>query len=88
MTFRFNAPNAVDVAIGGSFSNWTLRPLKRRRDGIWSVTLRLAPGTYEYKFLIDDQWVTDPENPRTAPNPFGGDNSVRIVPGPDDPGDA
>ncbi|MEW5702333.1 MAG: glycogen-binding domain-containing protein [Candidatus Zixiibacteriota bacterium] len=79
MTFRLSAPDATDVTIGGSFSNWALRPLKRRRDGIWSVTIRLAPGTYDYKFLVDDQWVTDPENPHTVPDPFGGQNSLRTV---------
>jgi 1,4-alpha-glucan branching enzyme len=79
VTFRFDAPGATDVAIAGSFNNWTLRALKRRKDGIWSVTLRLAPGSYEYKFLIDDRWVEDPENPRKAPDPHGGYNSVCVV---------
>jgi len=30
--------------------------------------------------VVDDQWMVDPLAPETAPNPFGGANSVLTVP--------
>ena len=27
---------------------------------MWRVTLQLALGAYEYKFLVDDEWVCKP----------------------------
>jgi type 1 glutamine amidotransferase len=40
----------------------------------------LPPGTFEYKFLVDGQWVADPRNERVCLNSFGTTNSiVRVV---------
>jgi hypothetical protein len=39
----------------------------------------LAPGTYEYCFIVDGQWMPDPMARETVPNPFGGRNSVLKV---------
>jgi 1,4-alpha-glucan branching enzyme len=50
-------------------------------DGVFEVTLALAPGRYEYKFIVNgERWLTDPENPDTTPDPYGGHNSVLTVP--------
>ena len=45
-------------------------------DGVWRITLQLAAGSYEYKFLVDTDWRDDPANPRKRPNEYGGYNSV------------
>ena len=39
----------------------------------------LAPGRHEYKFVVNNEWVTDPENPESMPNGQGSNNSVRHV---------
>ena len=69
--------------IGGlTFNGWDQdsRQLRRRKDGVWWTNLRLAPGTYEYKFVIDDQhWQEDPDNPQRVLNDHGTFNSVREV---------
>jgi len=44
-------------------------------DGIWSITVKLAPGTYQYKYVIDSKWTQDPYGPGEAPDGFGGRNS-------------
>jgi 1,4-alpha-glucan branching enzyme len=43
--------------------------------GHWSITVPLAPGRYEYKFLVDGRtWWNDPAAP-TVPNVWGSENS-------------
>jgi hypothetical protein len=59
---------------------WTTR-LARRGDR-WVGRVQLAPGTYGYKFVVDDTtWVRDPANPRTAGEAHD-PHSVREVPTP------
>jgi hypothetical protein len=50
--------------------------MERKRDGTWSKCVYLAPGTYQYRFLIDDEWVADQNNSNQVNNPFGGKNSI------------
>jgi AMP-activated protein kinase-like protein len=50
--------------------------------GRWLKELVLPPGTYEYRLIADGEWITDPLVKETAPNPFGGLNSVLKVPAP------
>jgi hypothetical protein len=55
--------------------------LERQQNGTWSCTVQLSPGTYEYRFIVDGQWVDDPLSPRYVHNPFGGTNCVLEVKG-------
>ena len=79
--FRLYAPEAQEVMVTGDFNNWDQEEhrAKRGKDGVWKKKIVLAPGRYEYLFLVDGQWWTDPENPATAENPFGTVNSVREI---------
>ena len=77
--FIFDAPNASCVKIAGTFNNWNTSEeslMERKRDGTWSKRIHLSPGTYQYRFLIDDEWVADQNNSNQVNNPFGGKNSV------------
>jgi hypothetical protein len=49
-------------------------------DGIYSITLQLAPGTYQYKFVIDGTWTKDPYSPASEGDGFGGQNGKFTVP--------
>ncbi|QTE63183.1 glycogen-binding domain-containing protein [Mucilaginibacter rubeus] len=57
--------NAKKVYVGGSFNNWEhgLIPLTKTKTG-WASSLIIPPGNYGYKFVVDDNWITDPKNPR------------------------
>jgi 1,4-alpha-glucan branching enzyme len=74
------APKAHRVVIVGDFNDWSVSadPMYDREEkGIWSITLPLRPGRYEYKFLVDgDRWIPDAGNPRKIKDGFGADNSV------------
>ena len=73
VTFSLKAPRAKEVILIGNFNNWNLKkhPMKLNGDGLWSRSIMLKPGDYEYKFLIDGQWQTDPLNGKTCLNHFG-----------------
>lgn len=71
---------ARSVGIAGGFNDWQPEPLQRDSSGGWSIELILPPGDYEYLFVVDDCWLTDPECAEECANPFGGKNSVLRVP--------
>jgi 1,4-alpha-glucan branching enzyme len=79
--FACLAPTAANVALAGDFTTWELDPvpMKKNKDGWWKVTVNLAPGRYEYKFIVDGQWIEDPAAAECSPDPYGGANSVRVV---------
>ncbi len=79
---RFTRANAQAVFLAGDFNDWsaTATPMQRARDGTWVAELPLPPGTYQYKFVADGQWERDLANPATAPDGWGGENSVVTVP--------
>jgi len=84
VVFRFQDPQASTVYVVGEFNNWTPNQearLERNAEGIFETRIALEPGIYQYRFIVDGRWVEDPDNPRTAPAPFGGVNSVLEVKG-------
>jgi len=83
-TFSHSAPSATSVHLAGDFNGWSTsaEPMSDEDgDGVWTVTVPLAPGRYEYKFVIDGgaRWEHDAGNPETSPDPYGGKNSVITV---------
>lgn len=83
--FSVYSTEAKEVAIAGSFNNWSksvdLLSLTDEK-GLWEITIPLSPGRYEYKFVVDgEKWIPDPGNLKTVDDGFGGINSVVIVPG-------
>ena len=81
--FILDSPNAVSVSVCGDFNDWTpgATPLKRQPGGPWRTALALAPGRYEYKFVVDEVWVSDPGARQSVQNEHGTQNSVIEVGG-------
>jgi 1,4-alpha-glucan branching enzyme len=79
--FEFVAPDAQKVVLAGDFNHWNPKtsPMKKDKKGIWKATVSLKPGRYEYRFLVDGNWVNDPACCDCVPNEFGSKNCVRIV---------
>ena len=69
--------SAQNVYISGTFNNWstTQTPMKFTGNG-WTINLKLEPGRYEYKYITDGRWMTDPENKLRVRGDAGSDNSV------------
>ncbi|KAG8366288.1 hypothetical protein BUALT_Bualt17G0060800 [Buddleja alternifolia] len=72
-------PNsASEVLLAGSFDGWTTqRKMEKSRTGIFSVCLKLYPGRYEIKFVVDGKWKIDPLRPIVNNN--GYENNLLIV---------
>ena len=81
VTFTVHAPHAREVAMAGTFNDWDplTRPLKREADGNWKVTFYLAPGKYEYRFIVDGIWTDDPCCTTRCWNQYGGENCILVV---------
>lgn len=67
-----------EVFLAGTFNDWhpAMFPMIESEDGSWQKNLQLAPGTYQYRFVVDGRWLSDPNNPHSKANPFGSLNSV------------
>ena len=74
-------PGAKQVAVAGSFNDWKPErtPLVQIGNGRWVGDLNVKPGRHEYLFVVDGQWLPDPNARENVQNPFGGKNSVLIV---------
>lgn len=79
--FRYNAPSANRVYIAGTFNNWnpTSHPLKKDWTGMWKTSLKLSGGRYEYKYIVDGNWQSDPLCHACVPNNFGSTNCIKVV---------
>jgi 1,4-alpha-glucan branching enzyme len=79
--FALPEPNAMQVSLCGEFNGWSSEatPMKRRDDCHWEAAVDLAPGKYQYKFLVDGEWVPDPMAEESILNPHGTLNSVMEV---------
>ncbi len=79
VVFATQAPGANTVALAGDFNNWQpeATPMERNGDGASFVALLpLPPGRYRYRYVVDGQWKSDPNNEYVESNPFGELNSV------------
>jgi chromosome partitioning protein len=81
VTVRLDGLDGRDVRVAGEFNAWVPdRGVETRQDGNrQSKVLRLAPGAYEYRLVVDGVWQQDPNNPVAVPNHLGGSNSVLRV---------
>ncbi|MFM7230531.1 MAG: hypothetical protein ACKO3S_00935, partial [bacterium] len=81
VTFRFTgAANTVHLA--GEFNAWSTSAdaLTKAADGSWSITKKLAPGRYPYKFVVNGtDWKEDPSAKESVDDGFGGKNSIIVV---------
>jgi 1,4-alpha-glucan branching enzyme len=77
VTFSYAAPQARSVLLAGDFTGWQQAPLSLKKDktGVWKKTVSLAPGSYQYRLLVDGEWQDDPQCLNRQPNQFGGENS-------------
>ena len=70
------------VVLTGTFNNWHQSQLLcAREEGGWVCRLDLDPGVYQYKFVVDGDWLLDPSNPDTAEDEAGNVNNVIEVKG-------
>lgn len=80
-TFRLKGyADASIVALAGSFNNWNQSQYIFGREGDdWICRIDLEPGEHAYKFIVDGNWLLDPENANMKDDDYGVKNSVISV---------
>jgi len=87
VTFEISAEAAAgaeNVWLAGDFNSWSSvdTPMKKQKDGSFTVTLSLETGKdYQFRYLLDGKrWENDWNADKYVPAPFSNtDNSVVIV---------
>ncbi len=82
VTFSVRAEVGSKVFLAGSFNEWSpsaKEMVDKKGDGVFTATVSLAPGSYQYKFVIDGTWCADPECADWVQNDLGTLNSVKTV---------
>ncbi|MBI3807088.1 MAG: isoamylase early set domain-containing protein [Nitrospirae bacterium] len=75
-------PGAHSVSVAGDFNGWnpSMTTMDRSDSGVWTTTIQLKPGRYQYMFVIDGkQWIADPLAREDAGDGFGSNNAVLDV---------
>ena len=87
VSVTFEAPadvKAERVSVVGDFNSWdaAATPLKQKKDGTWSVAVRLNPGTYRFRYVADgEHFFNDPQADGYEASGFGEDNCLVVVEG-------
>ncbi|MBU1699146.1 MAG: alpha amylase N-terminal ig-like domain-containing protein [Candidatus Eisenbacteria bacterium] len=83
ITFHYQPVNAgADVFLAGTFNNWSPTANKMtddNGDGVFEYTMDLAPGRYEYKFVVNGTWYEDLSAGEFVDDTHGGRNSILNV---------
>ena len=78
---RINDSNKLHtVAIAGDFNGWDPQANTLQDpdgDGVWTATLKLPPGRYEYMFVVNgEKWLPDPNAIHYVKDGFGSKNAI------------
>lgn len=81
VTFELPAEvEAQSACLCGEFNDWdqSSHPMKRRKDGSFTLTISLKPGRqYRYRYLLDNaRWENDWAADYYVPNMLGSEDSV------------
>lgn len=83
--FQCVAPRAQSVCLVGAFNAWspTATPMEVGQTDEWHASVKLPPGIYEYKYIVDGIWCCEPgfadehyTGEDAVPNAFGTKNRV------------
>ncbi|GLR16974.1 hypothetical protein GCM10007940_15890 [Portibacter lacus] len=71
---------AEKVILAGTFNHWNEEEISMIQvDNGWQIDLELAPGIYEYKFIIDGKWTHDVLNSLKLRNEHQTWNSILLI---------
>lgn len=72
--------DADKVILSGSFNDWSENTYKMKKTAFgWTYNVWLSGGKHHYKFIVDKEWLVDPENPVKEYDGEGNINSVVMV---------
>ncbi len=80
IVFALLAPGAQEIQIAGTFTRWgKISLIDADGDGIWTISIELAPGRHEYAFIVDGRWFGQDPMADDFVRSFGYYNSVRYI---------
>ncbi|MGZ9674874.1 isoamylase early set domain-containing protein [Flavobacterium sp. GNP001] len=83
VTFSIEAKQADQVAVVGDFNNWDPKQgtMNKLKNGTFKTVLDLnKDATYEFKYIIDGEYINEPEADSFQWNTFAGnENGVLVV---------
>lgn len=82
VTFILFDASATEVQVAGTFNGWARFTMFRNPDEehMWGVRYaNLPPGVYEYKYIIDGEWMLDAENYEAAYDRQGNANNTFTI---------
>lgn len=81
VVLRFDGYADRDIRLAGDFNNWEpdQNVATRRAGDVVEKLIRLQPGVYQYRLIVDGQWQDDASNPERLQNLMGGYNSILRV---------
>lgn len=75
--FRLHGDDAHEVQLAGDFNDWMPHTTPMTRVGKdFEVLLKLDPGRYRYRVVVDGRWSHDKSNPEIETNQYGEWNSI------------
>jgi hypothetical protein len=85
--FVLYQPQVNQAEIIGTFTDWSPVPMQKiGQTGYWTLTLKVPQGEHRYSYLIEnDGRIADPSVAAREHDDFGGENSVIIIGGDNDP---
>jgi hypothetical protein len=85
--FVLYLPQVKQAEIIGTFTDWSPVPMQRvGTSGYWALTLKVPQGEHRYSYLIEDGGkMADPSVATREHDDFGGENSVIVIGGGNDP---
>ena len=76
-------PEDSIVYLAADFNNWDIKalPMKKGKDGSYSVTVNLPSGAeYQYRYFANNYlWINDEAADKYVPNNIDGENSVVVL---------
>jgi len=65
------------VFLAGSFNGWQPRNIAMQRSTVgWQLPVFFPEGTFTYRYVVDHEWITDPQAKTTFLNEFGEPDAV------------
>ena len=82
LSFTFTGPPGEIVTVAGNFNSWDpfMYEMREGPAGVYTITIPLPPGTYQYVFFHRGERYVDPYNPRRSYARDGSAASEIVVP--------
>lgn len=77
--FVYPAGPDVEVCVAADINGWSPTAHRMRYNpdlAAHEICIPFPKGRHPYRYVVNGQWVTDPHNPYTAPNPYGQLDSI------------